>query len=155
MADLAQRVTLVTGSTKGIGRAIAAAFVAQGAHVVLHGRDPEEVARIREEIGAKAGVTGDLATASGCREVLDQLAGLDPVEILVHGAAQFAQHHLGASLATKIRLLPHVRDAFDQYASVGTRRRRRGDGIEHQADQEAEEPETGILEAHASCQTSL
>ncbi len=90
MADVAQRVTLVTGSTKGIGRAIAAAFVAQGAHVVLHGRDPEEVARIREEIGAKAGVTGDLATASGCREVLDQLAGLDPVEILVNNAGIFS-----------------------------------------------------------------
>ncbi len=90
MADLEQKVALVTGSTKGIGRAIASAFAAQGARAIVHGRDPAEVARVREEIGAFAGVAGDLATAEGCRQVIAELPDGAEVEILVNNAGIFS-----------------------------------------------------------------
>ena len=61
MSELKQKITLVTGSTKGIGKAIAAAFVDNKAHVVVHGRSREEVESIQSSIGAFASVVGDPA----------------------------------------------------------------------------------------------
>ncbi|MDJ0944951.1 MAG: SDR family oxidoreductase [Kiloniellales bacterium] len=90
MADLEGKRALVTGSTKGIGRAIAAAFVAQGARAVVHGRDPAEVEAVRAEIGADAGVAGDLATAEGCAQVIAALPAAGEVEILVNNAGIFS-----------------------------------------------------------------
>ena len=62
MAGLEQKVTLVTGSTKGIGRAIVSAFTERGARVIVHGRDPDEVRGTTEALGAYGGVAGDLST---------------------------------------------------------------------------------------------
>ena len=90
MTNLTQKVTLVTGSTKGIGHAIASAFIEQGARVVVHGRRSDEVRQICEELGAYAAVIGDLGTEAGCKEVLDQLARLDDVEILINNAGIFS-----------------------------------------------------------------
>ncbi len=41
MFDLTGRLTLVTGSSRGIGRAIAEGYVAAGARVIINGRDAE------------------------------------------------------------------------------------------------------------------
>lgn len=90
MTNLAQSVTLVTGSTKGIGYAIAEAFTQQGARVILHGRDPVQGRKACEELCAYASVAGDLSTSTGCQEVLDQLAELDEVEILINNAGIFS-----------------------------------------------------------------
>jgi NAD(P)-dependent dehydrogenase (short-subunit alcohol dehydrogenase family) len=90
MSNLAQTVTLVTGSTKGIGYAIAEAFTQQGARVILHGRDPVQGRKACEELGAYASVAGDLSTGAGCQGVIDQLAELDEVEILINNAGIFS-----------------------------------------------------------------
>ena len=90
MADLAQRITLVTGSTKGIGYATAEAFIKQDAQVIVHGRDSTQTQQTCDALGAYAAVAGDLGTAAGCNEVLDQLARLGEVEILINNAGIFS-----------------------------------------------------------------
>jgi NAD(P)-dependent dehydrogenase (short-subunit alcohol dehydrogenase family) len=90
MSGLEQRVTLVTGSTKGIGNAIASAFIKQDARVIVHGRHPQQVQDAREQLGAYAGVNGDLGSAGGCEHVVEQLADLAGVEILINNAGIFS-----------------------------------------------------------------
>jgi len=56
-------VFVVTGGSRGLGRAAAAVLVAEGASVVLSARDPEAVRTAADEIGA-VGVAADLADAA-------------------------------------------------------------------------------------------
>jgi 3-hydroxybutyrate dehydrogenase/3-oxoacyl-[acyl-carrier protein] reductase len=49
---LQDRVAVVTGGTAGIGKAIAAAFLAEGARVVINGRTPERGEKALAELGA-------------------------------------------------------------------------------------------------------
>lgn len=86
------RTALVTGSTQGIGAAIAASLAAAGARVAVNGRDPERtgeaVERLRAELpGAELlAAPGDLASDEGLAEVLDRLPGTD---ILVNNLGVF------------------------------------------------------------------
>ena len=88
------RRALVTGATSGIGRAIAEALAAQGAHVVVTGRDrqrgEEVVAAIRATRGKADFIVADVASA----ESVAQLAAaaeklLGGVDILVNNAGIF------------------------------------------------------------------
>jgi NAD(P)-dependent dehydrogenase (short-subunit alcohol dehydrogenase family) len=90
---LAGRTALVTGSTSNIGRAIAVAFAAEGARVVVSGRDPgrgaEVVARIREAGGTADFVAADLdghadTSTALARRATELLGGR--VDILVNNA---------------------------------------------------------------------
>ena len=83
---------LVTGSTSGIGWASARELAAEGAHVVLSGRDPARlasaVARIQAEVAGAvvSGVVADLSTAAGCQQLLD---GAGELDILVNNLGIF------------------------------------------------------------------
>ena len=48
---LQDQVILITGSTTGIGEYMARRFVAEGARVILHGRDAARGAALRKELG--------------------------------------------------------------------------------------------------------
>jgi 3-oxoacyl-[acyl-carrier protein] reductase len=61
-ADLAGRVSLVTGGSRGIGAGVAAALAAQGARVMVCGRDQASLSRVVEEIRWNGG-QADSATA--------------------------------------------------------------------------------------------
>jgi len=65
------RVYLVTGGSKGLGKATAAALVAEGAKVVLSGRDQDTVAAAVAELGAE-GVACDNADPATPRLLLDR-----------------------------------------------------------------------------------
>jgi NAD(P)-dependent dehydrogenase (short-subunit alcohol dehydrogenase family) len=81
----------VSGSSSGIGQAIALELAAEGCDVAVHGRDKvrtEETAHAVEALGVKAVVTiGDLAKLDGCDSVAKQtLDGLRSVDIVVNNA---------------------------------------------------------------------
>jgi len=82
---LAGRRALVTGASRGIGRAIAAAFVREGATVVLASRKQETLDAVAAELGPRA---IPVACHVGRAADLDALAGrAGPVDILVNNAA--------------------------------------------------------------------
>ena len=90
--DLSGKTALVTGSTAGIGYAIAKGLAASGASVVLNGRKQATVdtavAKLSGEVkGAKVrGVAGDVSTATGCKALI---AALPDVDILINNAGIF------------------------------------------------------------------
>ena len=51
--DLSGRTALVTGSSRGIGAALAAGLADAGARVVLNGRDAATLARARDELARR------------------------------------------------------------------------------------------------------
>ncbi|MGH6713885.1 MAG: SDR family NAD(P)-dependent oxidoreductase [Bradyrhizobium sp.] len=90
--DLSGKTALVTGSTAGIGHAIAKGLAATGAGVVVNGRtqgkvDAAVAAIIKAVPGAKVrGVAADVSTAEGCKALL---AALPDVDILINNAGIF------------------------------------------------------------------
>ena len=89
MFDIEKKITLVTGSTKGIGKAIAEAFVENKAKVIVHGRNRKEAENICSSIGAYAFIDGDIGTEEGCDSVIRQTKNLGDIEILVNNAGIF------------------------------------------------------------------
>ena len=82
----------VTGSTAGIGLAIAAALAKEGAAVTVNGRTKERVERAISQVRKEAasaevdGLAADLGTADGCREAIKRYPNLD---ILVNNVGIF------------------------------------------------------------------
>jgi 3-oxoacyl-[acyl-carrier protein] reductase len=87
------RLALVTGSSSGLGEAIAAMLAAEGATVVVHGRDAartEAVAKaIRDGGGRASAAVGDLATDAGADAVAAAAQAIGPVDILVNNAGTY------------------------------------------------------------------
>ena len=80
------RTALVTGSTAGIGLAIAAALAAEGASVIVNGRTQARVDSAMRSSGAKHGIAADLGTDAGARAVI---ARFPAVDILVNNLGIF------------------------------------------------------------------
>jgi 3-oxoacyl-[acyl-carrier protein] reductase len=92
MKKLENKVALVTGASKGIGKAIALAFGREGAHVVVTARNTAALAALVEqaqELGVEAlAVTADLGLEADIqRLVVETLARFGRVDILVNNAA--------------------------------------------------------------------
>jgi NAD(P)-dependent dehydrogenase (short-subunit alcohol dehydrogenase family) len=82
---------LVTGSTQGIGFAIAQGLAREGAAVVINGRDEAKTRDAAKKIGAatKAPVTAIAADVGKAAEVEKLLKKLGPVDILINNAGIF------------------------------------------------------------------
>jgi 3-oxoacyl-[acyl-carrier protein] reductase len=82
---LRERTCIVTGSTGGIGLETARLLAAEGARVVICGRDPARVDRARETAGAALGIACDLADPAGPEQLVARtLEKLGRVEVLVN-----------------------------------------------------------------------
>ncbi len=86
--QLRGRRALVTGSSSGIGEAIARMLAAEGASVVVHGRNAERAEKVAAEIGAAGVALGALSSDEGAESVhavaVAALGG--SVEILINNA---------------------------------------------------------------------
>jgi 3-oxoacyl-[acyl-carrier protein] reductase len=78
---LGGRRALVLASSAGLGRAVAAALVGEGARVALNGRDQQRVSEAAAAVGAEVALAGDLAEPGQGRELVtrtvEALGGLD------------------------------------------------------------------------------
>jgi retinol dehydrogenase 14 len=123
--DLAGRVCVVTGATRGIGRATAEGLARLGATVVLTARRPEDGAKVSREIAANAPVEPaviavDLSSQASIRQAAAELGRLYPhLHVLINNAGvftrrreitvdglemQFAVNHLAYFLLTNLLL---------------------------------------------------
>ena len=93
--ELIDRVVLVTGAGRGIGRALSLAFAAEGANVALQGKTKKNLEKVQKELkpfGIRSVVlSGDVAdegTVSRCVAGAEQQLG--PIDVLVNNAGIFA-----------------------------------------------------------------
>jgi 3-oxoacyl-[acyl-carrier protein] reductase len=95
MNSLSERVALVTGSSRGIGAAIAKRFADEGAAVAIHGRDRRAMALVSKEIeragGRSVEVVAELTSFDAIEAARAEIeSALGPVDILVaNGGGSF------------------------------------------------------------------
>lgn len=100
MTELRDRVALVTGSSRGIGAAIARRFARAGARVALHGRDADALSAMERELRAEGGqiiaVQGDVTRFDEVERVRERVeASLGPIDVLVANAGgNLSPYHL-------------------------------------------------------------
>jgi NAD(P)-dependent dehydrogenase (short-subunit alcohol dehydrogenase family) len=115
---LESKTALVTGATSNIGRAIAVAFAAEGAHVVVAGRSQQRGAEVIEQIKAAGGradfvaidMDGTAATCNALAAEATRVLG-GRIDILVNNAGIFP----GATTATTDE------DTFDRVYAVNVK----------------------------------
>lgn len=92
-------VAIITGGSRGLGRALAEDLVQDGWQVVIDGRDGEALGRAASELGAGAhAVVGDVADAAHRAELVGSARALGGLELLVNNASL-----LGASPLPRLR----------------------------------------------------
>jgi NAD(P)-dependent dehydrogenase (short-subunit alcohol dehydrogenase family) len=92
IADLRGTNAVITGGSRGLGRALALALGAAGARLALVARDPgplaEAVAAVRAAGGEAHGIAADVADAAATHAVAGQAAALlGPIDLLVNNAS--------------------------------------------------------------------
>ena len=93
--DFSGKAALVTGGSRGIGRAVARAFLDAGARVAVNGRTAASVEAAIEALGGGEGLVaapGDVATVAGCEAtVAAAVQGLGGLDILVNSAGIYSE----------------------------------------------------------------
>jgi 3-oxoacyl-[acyl-carrier protein] reductase len=118
MNTLQNKTALVTGASKGIGRATALALAKAGAHVVVHyGRSAQEAESLVAEIQAKGGradaISADLGTPDGASLLATRVRSIvgDRLDVLV----------LNAGVSKAARVADHTVEDFDNLFATNVR----------------------------------
>jgi 3-oxoacyl-[acyl-carrier protein] reductase len=118
MTTLQNKTALVTGASRGIGRATAAALAQMGARVLAHyGRSAGEAESLVAEIRANGGradeISADLATPEGASLLARQVRSIlgDRLDVLV----------LNAGISKSARIADHTIDDFDRLFATNVR----------------------------------
>ncbi|MGV9915360.1 SDR family NAD(P)-dependent oxidoreductase [Streptomyces tendae] len=94
---------LVTGSSNGLGEAIATRLAAEGAAVIVHGRDEERTTAVAKAIADAGGdvacALGDLRTEEGADAVHAAALAVGPVDILVNNVGVYDPSRTWSDLA--------------------------------------------------------
>lgn len=93
---LKDKIVLITGSTTGIGAAIARKCVAQGAKVMLHGRDETRIKKMCDELGDAAHyITASLEDVASCKKIIDATVDtFGTIHGLVNNAAIYPRNNI-------------------------------------------------------------
>ena len=91
---LKNKTALVTGSSRGIGEGIAKSLSREGVHVMIHGRNQQELQRVVQEITKEGGVVhsveGDLIHEEAVNHIVDfTIKTFKQLDILVNNAGAF------------------------------------------------------------------
>src|SRR5580693_7834362 len=118
MTTLQNKTALITGASRGIGRATAIALGKAGAHVLAHyGRSAQEaealVAEIRADGGRADAVSADLATQEGATNLAKEVRSLagDRLDVLV----------LNAGVSKSARIADYTLEDFDNLFATNVR----------------------------------
>jgi 3-oxoacyl-[acyl-carrier protein] reductase len=118
MITLENKTALVTGASRGIGRATAAALAKAGAHVLVHyGRSRQEAESLIVEIRRKGGnadaISADLGTPEGAALLAKQVRSIvgDRLDVLV----------LNAGISKSARIADHTVEDFDSLFATNVR----------------------------------
>src|ERR1700756_4207344 len=118
MANLSGRTALVTGASRGIGRATAVSLAEAGAHVLVHyGRSAREAESLVAEIQTKGGradaVSADLGTPDGASLLAKQVRSIvgDRLDVLL----------LNAGISKAARIADYTIEDFDNLFATNVR----------------------------------
>jgi 3-oxoacyl-[acyl-carrier protein] reductase len=118
MGNLSSKIALVTGASRGIGRATASAVAEAGAHVLVHyGRSAEDaeslVADIRSKGGRADAIKADLGTPDGATLLAREVRSIvgKRLDVLV----------LNAGISKAARIVDHTVEDFDNLFAINVR----------------------------------
>jgi 3-oxoacyl-[acyl-carrier protein] reductase len=118
MPELENKTALVTGASRGIGRATALALAKAGAHVLVHyGRSRQEAESLVAEIKGKGGradaISADLGTPEGATLLAKEVRSIigDRLDVLV----------LNAGISKSARIAEHTVEDFDNLFATNVR----------------------------------
>ncbi len=88
----------ITGSTDGLGRAVARSLLDAGHQVILHARSKERALALADRSGASAEVViGDLGRAADVRRIADQVNAIGGMDCVIHNAGIYTAPTRGST----------------------------------------------------------
>lgn len=103
--EIKNKLVLITGSTDGLGKGLAASLVKLGARVIVHGREVEKVKGVVSELGAFKGLVCDFNKPETIKDSFQEIKELD---ILINNTGVWLEGDTASASPEKITELVNV-----------------------------------------------